>query len=155
MSSVDSGRVATPPRPLRRIGALAGLAPAVMILGWYFATGGPLIPGLALIVAACVVAGWLVGPCATGPIRADVLAMFGFFVIGYLLHSTAGIGLTTLLGWQAGAAVDPHEAFREAAAAWLARVAYLPVFGVFLSPAALAWLLTLRTLRGRFRRPNS
>ncbi|HEX7949152.1 MAG TPA: hypothetical protein VF494_02295 [Candidatus Limnocylindrales bacterium] len=120
-----------------------------MILGWYFGTGGPFMPGIVLILAACMAAGWLVGPRATGRLSADIVAMFGYYVVGYLLAATVASALVAAEAMQEGSAASLRRAVEEVWQLWLARFVYLPVFGVLLSPAVLAWILAIRVLRGR------
>lgn len=134
------------PRP---IGAIAGLAPAAVILASYFGTGGPFLPGFLLIPAVCLSAGWLVGPRATGPIRADFVAAGGYFVVAYLLNTTIAAGLEALETIQSGSAANLPLAVHEGATLWIARFAYLPLVGVLLSPATLFWILAVRALRSR------
>jgi len=95
-----------------------------------------------------VVAGWLVGPRATGRVGVDIVLMFGYYIVGYLIAATVDTALVTTEALREGSA-GLLEAFKEGWPLWLARFAYLPVFGVLLSPAALAWILAGRTLRGR------
>jgi hypothetical protein len=134
----------------RAIGTVAGVSPAVVIIGWYLATGGPPEPGLLLIPAAAIVAGWVVGPRATGRAAADLLAVPTYFVVAYLLESTAGLMIIVSASVVDGQP-QPMEALHEAATLLVARIAYLPVFGVLLSPAALAWVVTVRAIRDRAR----
>jgi len=147
MSSVGPSLQRASRARARRIGALAGLAPAGVILGWHIGTGGPFTPGLIEIAAACVLAGWLIGPRATGRIRDDIVATVGFFVVGYLIETSATIALSTVEDLRVGASTDPVSVIRDGAMLWLGRFAYMPVFGVFLSPAALTWILAVRFLR--------
>jgi hypothetical protein len=130
----------------RWMGALAGVAPAAVVLGWYLGTGGPIQPGLIAIVAAAVAAGWIVGPRATGPIRADAAAAVGYFLVAYALEAIAS---SVVVVWQDPALWAPAEAIRHLTPLWVARIVYSPVWAVFLSPAVLAWLLAVRALRGR------
>lgn len=135
----------------RWIGAFAALAPAALIVGWDLGTGGPVTPGLIAIAGACVVAGWLVGPRATGPIGVDIVAAITFFVVAYVLETTVDIALAVVEDVRSGA-TDVNAALREGATLLVARVAYLPVFGLLLSPAAIAWIAVVRILRGAVRR---
>ncbi len=152
MTSATVHRPRREPVGPRRIGALAGVAAATVVLGWYLGTGGPVRPGLVAIVAAAVAAGWIVGPRATGPIRADLAAAFGCFVVAYALEAIAN---SVVVISQDPALWSPAEAIRELTPLWVARIAYLPVWAVLLSPAVLAWLLAVRALRGRLARQDT
>lgn len=141
-------------RPLigpRRIGAIAGLAPAAVIVGFYVATGGPISPGLGAIVAVAVLAGWLVGPLARGPIRRDLVAVAAYSVIGYLLNVALSVVISMGGDVPGGPVSDPSAAIESLAGRLLVGFAYLPVWAVFLMPVALVWVMTIRVIRGRVR----
>ncbi len=133
----------------RVAGAIAGLAPAGVTLGWYVGSGGPGAPGLLAIVVVGVSAGWIVGPRIRGRLGADLLAGFSYFLVAYLLQT----GLDPLI-----LILDPARLASESSlleqilGLWLVRIVYLPVWAVLLSPAALAWVLVARALHGRRRR---
>jgi hypothetical protein len=74
--------------------------------------------------------------------------MVGYYVVGYLVAATVDAALVASMALQEGSAGLPG-AVQEGWQLWLARFAYLPVFGVLLSPAPLAWILAIRTLRDR------
>lgn len=136
----------------RSVGALAGLAPTTVILGWYVGTGGRIQPGLLTILAVAVVAGWLVGPRASGPFGSDLVAMFGFLVVGYMLDIAIDSVIAVSGEILARVASDPVSVLQSVGGRWLVRFAYLPVWAVYLSPVALVWLLTVRVIRGRVSR---
>jgi hypothetical protein len=105
-------------------------------------------PGLATILLAAVTAGWIVGPCAGVSAATDIGAAVRYFVVAYVLQSLVG---TMTLVWQdlqGGQAAAPG-AIGDVVGLWLARVLYLPVFALFLSPAALTWVVVVRLVRAR------
>ena len=131
----------------RTIGAIAALAPAVVIFGWYVGTGGPSTPGLLGIAAAAVAAGWIVGPLAHGSASTYLVAMAGYFVVAYLFHSVTDGLVVVLESVQAGQLTDPSSVLQRIAGVWLGRLVYLPVWAILLSPATLAWVIAVRLLR--------
>lgn len=136
----------------RAIGAIGGLAPAAVILGWYLGTGGPPMIGLLPIVVAAVAAGWIGGPRVRGSRAADTVATANYFVVAYLLHAAADAVLVVSEEAREGSASDPSSVAQRVAVLWLVRLAYLPVWALFLSPAALAWIVAVRALRSVKRR---
>jgi hypothetical protein len=69
----------------RRIGAVAGLAPPALVVGWYLVAGGPAHPALLSFFLVGVIAGWLVGPRAKGSIPRQLVAMTWYFVVAYAM----------------------------------------------------------------------
>lgn len=135
----------------RQIGALAGLVPAAVIVGFYVVTGGEIEAGLGVIVALAIVAGWLVGPLSSGPLRADLVAMAAYFVVGYLLNLAFSAVISIWDDVPGGLVSDPSAVIESLAGRLLVGFAYLPVWAIYLMPIALAWAMTVRVLRGRVR----
>ncbi|MDO8483575.1 MAG: hypothetical protein Q7S35_01375 [Candidatus Limnocylindrales bacterium] len=135
----------------RWIGALAGLAPAALIVGYYVVTGGEIEARLGVIVALAIVAGWLVGPLSSGPLRADLVAMVAYFVVGYLLSLANGAVISIWDDITGGLVSDPSAVIQSLAGRLLVGFAYLPVWAVFLMPVALVWMMTVQVIRGRVR----
>ena len=131
----------------RAIGAISGLVPATMILGWYLGTGGTATPGLVWIVMVAVVTGWIVGPRVQGSIRTDLGAAAWYFAVSHLLQAATDALIVLFEEIQAGLASEPLEVFLSLVVFWLGRVAYLPVWALFLSPAALGWAIAAHELR--------
>ena len=75
-------------------------------------------------------------------------------MIGYVIEMTVSLCVDTVRDISGGGSSDLGGALASGATLWLARVAYLPVFGVFLSPAALSWFLAVRGLRSFRLRPG-
>lgn len=138
-----------PPIGPRRIGAIAGLTPAAVIVGYYVMTGGPITPGLGVIAAVAVVAGWLVGPLSRGPLRADLVAMAAYFVAGYLLNLAIGAVISISEDVLGGLVGGPLMVIESVVRLVLPALIYLPVWAIFLMPVALVWIVTLRALRSR------
>lgn len=134
------------PRP---IGALAGLAPAMLMIGYYVVTGGPITSGLAAIAAVAVAAGWLVGPMLRGSLREALIAMVAYFMVGYLLHLALGAVLSMWGDVPGGPMGDPGAAIGALAGRILVGLVYLPVWAFFLAPVALVWVVAVRAIRGR------
>ena len=71
-----------------RIGALAGLVPAVVALVLFVVLGGApsreAILWLAAIALLAVSVGWLVVPLAAGSLQADLRASIAFAVLAFL-----------------------------------------------------------------------
>lgn len=135
----------------RAIGAVAGLGPAAVILGYYLVTGGPAQPGLLAIVAAAVAAGWLTGPRVGGGSHGYVLAGIRYLLVGYLLVSVIGVAVASLGGGR-GVAGDEQSVLEVIGTYGLVTTLYLPMWAIVLSPLAVLWVLTVRAIRGRFGR---
>jgi hypothetical protein len=137
----------------RATGAIAGLGPAAVILGYYLLTGGPVQPGLLTIVAAATAAGWLTEPRVGHGTRQDALAAVAYLLVGYLLERVMGVAITS---WRSvsGVAGDPPSVLEVIGTYGLVTILYLPLWAIVLSPLAMLWVLTVRAFRGRFgRRP--
>jgi hypothetical protein len=135
----------------RRIGALAGLAPATVMIGYYVVTGGPITPGLGAIAAVAVAAGWLVGPTTGGSPREAPVAMVAYFMIGYLLF-VALVAVLAIWGDVPGGPMrDPGTAIGTLAGRILLGLVYLPVWAFSFAPVALVWVVAVWAIRGRVR----
>lgn len=139
----------------RRIGALAGLASALVAVVFLVVLGASpsreAILWLAGITVWAVVAGWLVGPLAKGTVPADLMALGAYALVvsfGYLLVGAVGSVWT-----------DPAATDASSLAALGARITsqllygllFLPLWATFVAPFALAWSIALRVLRRRAR----
>lgn len=140
----------------RRIGALAGVAPASIAVGLLVVVGAA-TPTREFIVAAvgipvlAVVIGGLVEPLARGSFRADLMALVAYALVGamaYLLLGSVGMAWTELA---TGGASDLGAAAQVAAARLLYGMLYLPFWAAFVAPFALAWAVAIRFLRRRQR----
>jgi len=133
----------------RAIGAIAGLGPASAIVGYFVITGGEIVAGLGILVAVAVIAGWLVGPQASGPLRVDAVATAAYFMVAYLLNLAVGIVAAI---WRSISDVpqgDFSDVLVSVAQTFLAALVYLPCWAIFLLPATLVWIGIVRFLRGR------
>jgi hypothetical protein len=135
----------------RLVGAVAGLGPATLILGYYLGTGGPAQPGLVTFIVSPVIAGWLIGPQLDGTKRATVFGAAAYTIVAYLVHSAFGVVGTSL--------DDVHDVleFLPALLEGLGiratvTVIYFPFWTVVLSPLALVWVVTARLLHVPLRR---
>jgi hypothetical protein len=133
----------------RTVGAIAGLAPALAIVGYYLATGGEIMAGIGVIVVVAIAAGWIVGPMATGPLRSDLVAMAAYFLVGYLLNLVVGVVTAIWREVPSSQAGDPVGIGAAVTQTLLPGLIYLPVFAVFLTPVAFLWIVIVRLLRGR------
>jgi hypothetical protein len=133
-----------------QIGAVAGLVPAIVILAYYFGTGGPVQPGLLTFIVSPVVAGWLIGAPRDGTKRATVIAAAGYMIAAYLVHHTFGILVISLREGRdlPGFLWALLEALGTGA---FVTAIYFPLWAVVLTPLGLAWAVTARVLRGSRR----
>lgn len=138
----------------RAIGAIAGVGPATVIVGYFVITGGEVNPGLAVIVAVAVVAGWLVGPRANGPLQADLVAAAAYFMVAYLLNLAFGIVAAIWRNAADGPQNDPSGVIVSVGQTILAALIYFPVFAIFLLPVAAVWIGIVRLLRGSDLAPS-
>ncbi len=136
-----------------RIGALAGLVPAVVALVLFVVLGGApsreAILWLAAIALLAVSVGWLVGPLAAGSLQADLRASIAFAVLGslaYLLVGTVG-SVWTDPGTGGDAGLGPLSA--RIGGQILYGLLYLPFWAGWIAPFALAWVVAVRVLRRR------
>lgn len=99
----------------RRIGAIAGLAPALMVVvllvifGYAAPTREVILPLVGIIVAAVVI-GWLVGPLATGSFRADGCGSAEFTVQGMGASAVLAIGAIAFAATAASAGLKADAA---------------------------------------------
>jgi hypothetical protein len=142
---------ASPASDPRWIGAVAGLGPAVLILGYYVITGGPIQTGLITIVVAAIAAGWFIGPRVRGTLRSDLPALLGYVLAGYLVHSVINLVASIWVRLAGIADLDAPSLTNVIGVQLIVTLVYAPVWVVFLSPVALAWVLIVRVLSDRSR----
>lgn len=138
----------------RWIGALAGLAPASLVVVLFVITGsatptGGVILSLAGITVLAVLVGGIVGPLARGSFRADLMALMAYALVAslsYLLIGTVG------MAWTETAARGTSELSAVAqlvAGRLLYGLLYVPFWAGFVAPFALGWVVVARVLRRR------
>jgi hypothetical protein len=101
------------------------------------------------IAVGAIIVGWLVGPLAKGSTRADLFAVVAYTLVAGFVY--------VLVGSINGAVTDvPGEGERDLSdRLWRLvgqsayRLLYLPFWGAFVSPFALAWVVAVRVLRRR------
>jgi hypothetical protein len=135
---------------VRKIGAIAALAPAGLAVGFWIVTGATTRreDAVAYLLGAAVtllVSGWVLGPLARGTYRADLVAAVSFALVAAAVQ--LGVG-------SIGAAIEPGADSSDIvsrAGLVLARVAYgllyLPFWAGFMAPLAFAWVIAARILR--------
>lgn len=136
----------------RRIGAIAGLAPASIVVVLFVIFGSPaltrevIVPLVGITVLA-VVDGWLVGPIAAGSFRADLTALVAYALVAALLYLVIGAVGTVWTETAAGGVSDVWAV----AGPLLYGLLYVPFWAGFVAPFALAWVVVVRILRRRAR----
>ena len=137
---------------MRRIGGIAGLAPAALVAVLFVGTGSVAMPGIAAALAGITVAamavGWIVAPLATGSLRGDLKAVIAYALASYLPYLLVG-SLRTYFETTPGAAPDFLGRTQLAASEFLYGLLYLPFWAAFLTPFAVVWVLAVRVLRRR------
>lgn len=137
---------------MRRIGAIAGIVPAAVVLILLVAIGGlsGRLDGLAAgagIGFAAVAIGWLAGPIARGG-RADLAAVVVYAALVAVAYLVAG----TVASLASFVPVGPRLPV-DLVVDFLARfgygLLYVPFWIAFVSPFAFIWIVAVRTLRLR------
>lgn len=138
----------------RAIGAIAGVLPPLLILAWYVGTGGPPhgAPALVRLVIIGVVAGWVAGPRATGSIARQVMASINYFLVAYALEAIVDFAFLTAEDILAGRGTVAGVLLQRLWDIGFVRLAYLPVWALYLSPAIASWLVAVLVLRRAVRR---
>ena len=136
----------------RGIGAIAGLAPALLAATLFIAFGSPaptrefILPIVAITVIA-VVAGWLVGPRARGSFRADLIALVTYAFVSALIYLPVAAVASAWTQTTTGGESNPTAPAWTVAGVLLYGLLYTPFLAGFVSPFALVWVAAVRVLR--------
>jgi hypothetical protein len=135
-----------------RLGALAGVTPIVMFIGWTFVSRWSgstrdFLVALAAICAVAVIAGWIVGCRSGGSIRSGLLDVVAYPAVAWLIWLPIGVLLSTLSGVADGTVSDP--------AAAIASKGFLLLYGLvsslyvipLMTPFGAGWAVTYYALR--------
>lgn len=135
----------------RRIGAIAGLAPAAALLIVLAILGArpnlETVPWLGSVVVVAVGAGGLIGPRITGALPFDLRMAVAFGLAGSLAYLVVGVPMSILAG--------PDVADGPSGLAWrlggqlLYGLIYLPFLAGLLTPFGILWVLVVHALRRR------
>jgi hypothetical protein len=138
-------------RDVRRIGALAGLAPAAAALVLLAALGASLSRDTflwcALITIVALGGGWLIGPRVTGSIRSDLWAAVAYALVGSIVYVLVGTVMSIWTGPAAGIDLSPGGLPVRLVSQALYGFLYLPFLIGWLSPFGLIWVLAVRVVR--------
>jgi hypothetical protein len=136
----------------RGIGAIAGLAPALLVAILFVAFGSPaptrefILPLVGITVLA-VVAGWLVGPLAKGSFRADLTALVTYSLVSALIYLPVGAVGSAWNQTTTSGTPDLMASAGTVAGLLLYGLLYAPFWAVFVAPFALVWVGSVRVLR--------
>lgn len=143
----------------RRIGALAGLVPAVAALVLFIVVGTlanrEAMLWLAGISILAVAAGALVGPLASGSFRLDLRAFVAYTLVGSLAYLLVGTLASVWTESATGGAVDLGALTTRMVGQILYGLLYLPFWAGWVAPFALLWILAVRVLRRRVGLPSA
>ncbi|MBI3749478.1 MAG: hypothetical protein HY262_11635 [Chloroflexi bacterium] len=134
----------------RRIGALAGVAPAgaavlVLLLLGASPTAGSL-SWLAGIVVVAVGAGWLIGPRVSGSFPTDLWSAVSFAAVGTVVYLLVGTAISVSSAPEVEGNGLPGIAARLVGRL-LYGLLYSPLLVGVLTPFGLAWVVAVRALR--------
>ena len=139
---------------LRRLGAIAGLAPSALVGLLYVVTG--VLAGrtdgawaMAGIAFGAVLVGWLAGPLAGGSVRSDLRALISYALLAGAVYVLLGAIQGAWMGWPDGARPDLADRATRFVGQLAYGLLYLPFWAAFVSPFAFAWVMALRALRRR------
>jgi hypothetical protein len=137
----------------RRIGAVAGLAPALLALVIVVVLGGsPSLAAFAWLGVMTVIAvaiGSLLGPLSIGSFRSDLPAMAAYTLVGSLAYVLVGTVASIRADPAFGGPLDLGALATRLAGQIAYGLLYLPFWAVGLAPFALAWIVAVRVLRRR------
>ena len=137
---------------VRRIGALAGLAPALAAIAVLIVLGasptGDAILWFAGITVVAIGIGWLIGPRVTSSFPSDLSTAVAYALAGSLVYLLVG---ATISIWAGPAIVgDRLPGLVVRVAGQLAYgMLYVPFLAIGLTPFGLVWVVAVRALRQR------
>ncbi len=137
----------------RGIGAIAGLAPALMVLGLFVLVGSlpnrEAVVWLVGITGWAIGVGWLIGPLARGSLRAELGALIAYALATSGAYLLVGSVLSIWTESSRDGSVDLVALGGQVASRLLYGLLYLPFYAGFASPLAGVWVLAVRALRRR------
>jgi hypothetical protein len=137
----------------RRIGALAGLAPASAALVLFVVLGARPSPDVILsltgITVLAVGAGAIVGPHAVGLFQSDLRAMVAYALLGTFVYLLVGTLASVWTEFATGGAPDLGALIARMAGQILYGLLFLPFWAGAVAPFGLAWVIAVRVLRRR------
>ena len=142
---------------VRRIGAVAGLAPALAALIVLVTLGASPTGDAALwfagITVGAIGAGWLIGPRATGSFPSDLWTAAAFALVGSLAYVLVGTAISVWAGPAIEGGLVPGLAGRVAGQLAYGLL-YVPFLAGGLTPFGVVWVVAVRMLQRRAGLPS-
>ncbi len=142
------------------IGALAGVTPTLMLFAWIQITGwsgdsNQLVVAIFLLGAVAVAAGAIVGPRIGPGLRASLVGVIAYALVGWCIYVPVGVIGSTVQGIADGTFRD-ITALVGSVVGYLAYALVTSLYvWIFLVPFGIGWILTVRILeRSVGRRPT-
>ena len=143
---------------VRRIGALAGLAPALAAIAVLIILGasptGDAAMWFAGITVVAVGDGWLIGPRTTGSFPSDLWTAVAYALAGSLAYLLVGAAISIWAGPPIEGDLLPNLVVRVAGQLVYGML-YVPFLAGALTPFGLVWVVAVRALRRRAGVPTA
>lgn len=135
-----------------RLGALAGIAPSLMLAVWTGISGWGGTPvefvfALSILSAVAIVAGWVVGPRIGPSIRSTLLGVVAYTVVACLTYVPVGVAGSTWQGVQDGSLADPVAVVTRLAGGLAYGLVSSIWVVILLLPFGAGWMVTYRLLQ--------
>jgi hypothetical protein len=135
---------------MRRLGALAGLAPSLLVVAWMsfgrFGTPRDLLLVLVTVAVVAVLAGWIVGSLLGSSTRSTLLGVVAYAGMAWVIYVPIWVTRSMWQRAQDGSLTDPAAVL----VALVGPLAYGLVSSVWAVPLFLplgaVWMITFRSL---------